>query len=159
MLVALDFVSSKKVFPDSMEDGLKQDSTVFAGTMEMTSDSFVPDSLLPESHPSLCVRCGTSHTDNDDEGCFQACRRTRRCARCGLLHSDYNIAARILHDIEKFDCETYISDMEKLQMDGDTILVHEHIMKKLDKQLKMKQDASMEIATVDGAMEDAKKDQ
>jgi len=64
-----------------------------------------------------------------------------------------------LHDIEKFDCETYIPDVEKLQMYGDTILVHEHIMKKLDEQLKMKQDASMEIATVDGAMEDAKKDQ
>ena len=44
MLVASDFVSSRKVLPDSMEDGLERDSTVFASAMEMTSDSFMPDS-------------------------------------------------------------------------------------------------------------------
>nr|TKV94310.1 hypothetical protein SEVIR_9G285600v2 [Setaria viridis] len=125
----------------------------------MTSDSFVPDSLLPESQPSLYVRCGMSHANNDDEGYFEAHRRACRCARCSLLHSNYDLATRILHDREKFDCETYIPDVEKLQIDRDTILVHEHIMKKLDEQLKMKQDASIEIVTVDGAMEDAKKDQ
>jgi hypothetical protein len=49
--------------------------------------------------------------------------------------------------------------MEKLEMRGDTILVPEHIMNKLDEHLKMKQHACMEIATVDGAIQDAKKDQ
>lgn len=138
--------TSEELAPDSMEmsteDGLEQDPTVFAGAMEMTPESFVPDSLLPESEPPICVRCGTTHADNDDEGCFQARRRARRCARCGLLHSEYDLAVRILHDIEKFDCEIYIPDLEKLQMRGDTILVPEHIMKKLDEQRKMKQDAN-----------------
>jgi hypothetical protein len=36
-----------------------------------------------------------------------------------------------MDDLDKFDCETYIPDVEKLQMDGDTILVPDHVLKKL----------------------------
>ena len=50
----------------------------------------------------------------------------------------------------KFDCEMYIPDVEKLEMNGETIILPEHVQKKLDEHNeKMKQ----------GAMEDAKKDQ
>ena len=54
--------------------------------------------------------------------------------------------------IENFDCELYIPDVEKLQMDGDAILLPKHVIKKLDEiynmkkleEAKMKQDAKKE---------------
>ncbi|RLM84506.1 hypothetical protein C2845_PM04G07190 [Panicum miliaceum] len=123
-----DSVTSEELALDSMEiatvDNLEQDSKILAaGAMETTTEdglvqqSFLPDSLLPESQPALCVRCGTTHDDNDVEGSW------------------------IMDDRDKFDCEIYIPDVENLQMDGDTILVPEHVLKKLDEQKKMKQDA------------------
>ena len=68
------------------------------------------------------------------------------------VHRDYDLTAWILGGIEKFDCELYIPDVEKLQMDGDTILLPKHVIKKLDeiynmkklKEAKMKQDAKKE---------------
>ena len=68
------------------------------------------------------------------------------------VYRDYDLTAWILGGIEKFDCELYIPDVEKLQMDGDTILLHEHVIKKLDEiynmkkleEAKMKQDAKKE---------------
>ena len=50
------------------------------------------------------------------------------------------MAARILHDLDKFDCQIYIPDVDKLVMNGNNIMVPDHIMKTLDDQLKMKQD-------------------
>jgi len=122
-------------------------------SVEMAPDSVyvVPDSVevMPES---LCARCGTFHADNDDEGCYQARREASRCARCGIVHRDYDLTAWILGGIENFDCELYIPDVEKLQMDSDTILLPEHVIKKLDEiynmkkleEAKMKQDAKKE---------------
>jgi hypothetical protein len=115
-----DSVEAPQVVPDSIE------------MVEVVPDSV---KVVPES---LCVRCSTFHADNDDEGYFQARCRARRC---GALHSNYDLVAKILHDYEHFDCEIYIPDVEKIEMRGDTILVRENIMKKLDGQLKMKQDA------------------
>ena len=71
MDAAADSVASEELAQaDSMEitteDDLEQEPTIVAGAMEMTSESFVPYSLLPESKPSLCVRCGTTHDDNDE---------------------------------------------------------------------------------------------
>ena len=54
----------------------------------------VPDSveMVPDSVESLCPRCGTFHAGGIiGEACFQARRHTRRCARCGLLHEDYDL--------------------------------------------------------------------
>ncbi|CAD6220990.1 unnamed protein product [Miscanthus lutarioriparius] len=112
----------------------------------------MPDSveMVPDSVESLCPRCGTFHASGVfGEACFQACRHIRRCARCGLLHEDYDLPARWLHGMEKFDCEFYVTDVEKLQMDGDTILLPDDVIKKLDEiynmkkleDTKMKQDA------------------
>ena len=52
-----------------------------------------------------------------------------------------------LGKIEKFDCELYIHDVEKLEMDGDTILIPEHVQMKFDEIYNMKK------------LEDAKKKQ
>jgi len=101
----------------------------------------VPDSveMVPDSVESLCPRCGTFHASGVfGEACFQACRHTRRCARCGLLHEDYDLPARWLHGMEKFDCEFYVTDVEKLQMDDDTILLPDDVIKKLDEIYNMK---------------------
>ncbi|CAD6257999.1 unnamed protein product [Miscanthus lutarioriparius] len=102
--------------------------------------------VVPDSVESLCPRCGTFHAGGVfGEACFQARRHTRRCARCGLLHEDYYLPARWLHGMEKFDCEFYVTDVEKLQMDGDTILLPDDVIKKLDEIYNMKklEDAKM----------------
>ncbi|EAY81154.1 hypothetical protein OsI_36337 [Oryza sativa Indica Group] len=116
----------------------------------------VPDSVevVPESvkvapdsvEVVQCPRCGTFHAGGVfGKACFQARHRARRCARCGLLHEDYDLIARFLHNMEKFDCELYIPDVEKLKMDGETILLPEHVIKKLDEIYSMKEleDAKM----------------
>ncbi|KAF8652772.1 hypothetical protein HU200_062698 [Digitaria exilis] len=79
---------------------------------------------MPDSVESPCERCGTFHAGGvfGDE-CFQARRHARRCARCGLLHEDYNVPARFLHGMEKFDCEFFIPHVEELQMCGNTIIL------------------------------------
>jgi hypothetical protein len=43
-------------------------ATDFVLSDSATSDkhSVLPDSLLPETETSLCVRCGSHHDDNDD---------------------------------------------------------------------------------------------
>jgi hypothetical protein len=131
---------------------------------EMAPDSVevVPDSIevVADSVESLHARCGMFHANDDDgEACFKARRRARKCARCGLLHEDYDLTAWVLHDMEKFDCAIYIRDVEKLEMNGETIILPEHVQKKLDEHIeKMKQAASIEKMK-QGAMEGAKKDQ
>jgi len=47
--------------------------------------------------------------------------------------------------MEKFDCEFYVTDVEKLQMDGDTILLPDDVIKKLGEIYNMKklEDAKM----------------
>ena len=135
---SIDVLSdSVEVVPDSIE--------VLPDSVEVLPDSVetVPDSveMVSDSIESMCPRCGTFHAGGVfGEACFQARRRARTCARCGLLHEDYDLAARILHDLDKFDCQIYIPDVDKLVMNGNNIMVPDHIMKTLDDQLKMKQD-------------------
>ncbi|PUZ43663.1 hypothetical protein GQ55_8G025900 [Panicum hallii var. hallii] len=105
---------------------------------------FVPDSMEPESQGTLCKRCNTIHGDNDIVACRLARREASRCECCRVVHRDYDLAARILDDQDKFDCLIYISDVDKLQMSGEIILVPEHVQNKLDEQRKMKKDANKE---------------
>ena len=57
-------------------------------------------------------------------------RRARRkpCDRCGLLHNDYDLRARI-YDFEGFDCEVIFPNIDDLVMSGNTILLPPHIAK------------------------------
>jgi uncharacterized C2H2 Zn-finger protein len=113
------------------------------------SDEVLPDSKEVDEVVQ-CPRCGTFHAGGIfDEACYQARREAHRCARCGLLHEDYDMIARWLDYLDKFDCEIYILDVDKLQMNGNTIILPEHVISKLDeirdaKKLelaKLKQDA------------------
>ncbi|KAJ1263846.1 hypothetical protein BS78_09G218300 [Paspalum vaginatum] len=86
-----------------------------------------------------CPHCSTFHAGGVfGEACYQARRNARRCARCGLLHEDYDIPARFLHDMDKFDCEFFIPDVDKLRMSGQTIILPEQVVKKLDEKMEKK---------------------
>jgi hypothetical protein len=43
--------------------------------------------------------------------------------------------------MDTFDCKKFIPVVEKLQMDGHTILVPEHVSKKMEENKEMNQDA------------------
>ncbi|CAN6335243.1 unnamed protein product [Urochloa humidicola] len=103
----------------------------------------VPDSMdeVPDSVEEVldvdavfdCPRCKTFHAGGVfGEACRQARCNARRCAHCGLLHEDYDGAAQILHGMEHFDCKFYIPVVEELQLDGDTIILPEQVVQKLD---------------------------
>ncbi|KAF2908020.1 hypothetical protein DAI22_12g144800 [Oryza sativa Japonica Group] len=157
----MEYVESLKSVevPDSVDtlDIVNALDSIEGLESEMALDSVeVPDSVkvvlesvevAPDSVEVVqCPRCGTFHAGGVfGEACFQARRRARKCAHCGLLHEDYDLIARFLHNMEKFDCELYIPDVEKLQMDGETILLPEHVIKKLDEIYSMKEleDAKM----------------
>jgi recombinational DNA repair protein RecR len=110
----------------------------------------VPDSVeeVPDSVEEVldinavvhCPRCSTFHAGGVfGEACKQARRNARRCSRCGLLHEDYDFFAQVLDDMEKFDCEFYIPDVKKLQMSGNTIILPEEVIEKLEEREKKKQ--------------------
>ncbi|CAD6253114.1 unnamed protein product [Miscanthus lutarioriparius] len=137
---------SDELLPDSIEVQLEYDA-VQPNSVDVLPDS---DQLDEVVH---CPRCGTFHAGGVfGEECYQARREARRCARCGLLHEDYDMIAKWLDYLDKFDCEIYIPDVSKLQMDGNTIILPEHVINKLDKirdakkleLAKLKQDANKE---------------
>jgi hypothetical protein len=150
-VVALDFVAASKSVA-ALESVAAVDSVVVLDSVEALDFEMALDfvNMVVDFVESLCPHCGTFHAGGVfEEACFQARRRARRCAHRGLLHEDYDLTVRWFDGMEKFDCEIYVPDVEKLQMDGDTILLPEHVIKKLDEikdakkleDAKMKQDA------------------
>jgi hypothetical protein len=112
-----------EVVPDSLES-LASDAT---------AEELAPDSVADgDITPKLCSRCNTIHGINDNEGCRLARRLASRCGRCGLVHKDYDLTTWIIYDMDTFDCKIFIPDLEKLQMKGNTIIVPEHVLKKMD---------------------------
>ena len=120
---SVEFVPhSVEVVPDSVEE-------VPDSVME------VPDSIddAPDDEVVHCPRCSMFHASGVfGEACYQARREARRCARCGLIHSDYDLISSIIYRIDPFDCEIFIPDVDKLEMNGNTILLPEHVQMKLD---------------------------
>ena len=134
-------------------------------TTDLDSVVEVPDSVALDNVEPLdsveevqCPRCGTFHAGGVfREACFQARRNARRCARCGLLHEDYDVPARFLYGVDKFDCEFFIPDVEKLEMHGNTIILPEEVVKKLEEHdEKMKQ---TKISPQANKEDEAKQDQ
>ncbi|WVZ68304.1 hypothetical protein U9M48_017262 [Paspalum notatum var. saurae] len=133
--------------PDSVEPSLAMiaDAVYPPDSVEPSPDSVeeVPDSVVevPDSvveEPDVdevveCPRCGTFHGSGVyGSACYQARRNTRMCTRCGLLHEDYDIPARFLYAMDKFDCEFFIPDVDKLVMSGKTIILPEQVVEKLE---------------------------
>ena len=136
----LPVAADVKVVADSVE--LVADSVeMVPASVEVVADSVqeVADSVDIKEAPDddkvvvvHCPRCGTFHAGGVfGEECYQARREARRCARCGLLHEDYDLTVK-LHNMEKFDCEIFIPGVDKLVMRGDSIFLTDDVMNKLD---------------------------
>jgi len=126
--------------PDSVDalDSEEMTPQVVLAAEVVPTVEVVPDSMemVHESVETLCAHCGTFHVgDVFREAFFQARRRARRCGCCGLLHKDYDHAARWFHDMERFDCEIYIPDVEKLEMNGNTIILPHQVVKRLEEHI------------------------
>ena len=135
--------NSVEFVPHSVEvvaDSVKEvpDSVVeVPDSVEEVPDSVmeVPDSIddAPDDEVVHCPHCSMFHAGGVfGEACYQARREARRCARCGLIHSDYDLISSIIYLIDPFDCEIFIPDVDKLEMNGNTILLPEHVQMKLD---------------------------
>ena len=136
----LEVADSVELVPASVE--LVADSVeMVPASVELVADSVqeVADSVGIKEAPDddkvvvvHCPRCGTFHAGGVfGEECYQARREARRCARCGLLHEDYDLTVK-LHNMEKFDCEIFIPGVDKLVMRGDSIFLTDDVMNKLD---------------------------
>jgi hypothetical protein len=136
-------VDSVEEVPDSVElvadsvDLLVDSVLEVADSVEHVADSVeeVPDSIEVVPDADVVVQCGLCKTYHaggiSGEACREARREALRCARCGLVHEEYNMAARLFHAMDKFDCHTYIPDVDKLEMRGNTIILPEQVIKKL----------------------------
>jgi hypothetical protein len=93
----------------------------------------VPDSTSEEDEICVCKRCGEVHDVKDIEKCRRIRREQSRWYRCGLIHRDYDISTLIIDGFDNFDCEVYIPKVEELELDdNDTILLPEHVQKRVD---------------------------
>ncbi|KAJ1287122.1 hypothetical protein BS78_03G406000 [Paspalum vaginatum] len=131
---------SNEVFADSVVAPDSADVLVTDSVALDTVDPLDTVEEVPDVDEVVdCPRYGTFHAGGVfGEACYQARRNARRCARCGLLHEDYDIPARFLHDMDKFDCEFFIPDVDKLRMSGQTIILPEQVVKKLDEKMEKK---------------------
>jgi hypothetical protein len=135
------FAGSEEVFADSLvppdsADVLVSDEVVpFCVNIVADSVEDVPD----DEEVVHCPRCGTLHAGGIfGDACFQARQNARRRASCGLLHEDYDISAKWLHLMDRFDCEFYIPDVAKLEMDGTRIMLTDEVLK-VDEHIKKQQ--------------------
>jgi len=111
-------------------------SDAAAAAQRVVSESVVPASVdeVPDVDEVVdCPRSRTFHAGGGfGEACRQARRNARRCARCGLLHEDYDLVTQVLDGMENFDCKFYIPVVEELQLEGNTIILPEQVVQKLD---------------------------
>jgi hypothetical protein len=136
-----------EVVPDSVVEIVPDSVKVVPDSVEVMPDSVievVPDSVVEVVLDSVeevqCPRCGTMHAGGVfGLACYKARREARRCARCGLLHEDYDLPAMWFHLMDKFDCEVYIPDVDKLQMDGSGIFLTDEVIKKLEEHIRKQQ--------------------
>jgi hypothetical protein len=107
-------------------------------SMEIASEEITQDSVAEGMTLKLCSCCSTIHGVNDNECCHLANRLASRCGRCGLVHKDYDLTAWFIYDMDKFDCKMFILDVEKIQMDVDTIILPGHVLKQMEDNKEMK---------------------
>jgi hypothetical protein len=131
-------MAPKFVAPDSMSLELVLDSPKLVPDSLPDSQELVPDSvpdspeLVPDSLPPgafVCARCLLVHEDR--QASERAHSRRWPCSRCSLVHEEYALTTWIIYVMDTFDCKTSIPDVEKLEMDGNTIIVPEHVLKKM----------------------------
>nr|TKW28447.1 hypothetical protein SEVIR_3G323800v2 [Setaria viridis] len=145
--------------PDSIKPDLDSivevpDSIALDNVEPLDSVEEVPDSVEEVQCPRRCMFHASGIFR---EAYFQARRNAHSCAHCGLLHKDYDVPARFLYGVDKFDCAFFIPDVEKLEMHGNTIILPEEVVKKLEEHdEKMKQ---TKISPQANKEDEAKQDQ
>ncbi|RLM85257.1 hypothetical protein C2845_PM04G15300 [Panicum miliaceum] len=92
----------------SLPESLAPEEIAVPKSLPDSLTDMVPDSMEPESQGTLCKCCNTIDGDNDIVAIRLARREASRCEHCRLVHRDYDLAARILDDQDKFDCLIYI---------------------------------------------------
>ena len=130
---------SESVVPDAVDevpDSVDDDVPDAVEDVPDAVEDDVPDAVeeVPDVDEVVdCPRCRTFHAGGVfGEACRQARRNARRCARCGLLHEDYDLVTQVLDGMENFDCKFYIPVVEELQLEGNTIILPEQVVQKLD---------------------------
>ncbi|KAG2546534.1 hypothetical protein PVAP13_9KG031800 [Panicum virgatum] len=130
---------SESVVPDAVDEVPDSVDEVPYSVDEDVPDAVeddVPDAVeeVPDVDEVVdCPRCRTFHAGGVfGEAYRQAHRNARRCARCGLLHEDYDLVTQVLDGMENFDCKFYIPVVEELQLEGNTIILPEQVVQKLD---------------------------
>ncbi|GJN34239.1 hypothetical protein PR202_gb22886 [Eleusine coracana subsp. coracana] len=135
-----------------------------ASSMEVI---IIPDSDEEEEHtPELdatlepaCKRCESVHAADNWRACREAYELAHPklpCSRCWLFHEPYE-ATVCIYGLDHFDCELLIPDVSELRMDGDIIILPEHVLKVLDEMEKKKEDVKKNEKKED-AKEDGKTD-
>ncbi|CAO2198255.1 unnamed protein product [Urochloa humidicola] len=121
---------------ESVVDSIDGDVVPLSDSVLVHSVDEVPDSVdeMPDIDEVVdCPCCKTFHAGGGyGEACRQARRNALRCSRCGLVHEEYNFAAQVLHEMDKFDCKFFIPVVEEFEMDGDTIKIREQVVQKLE---------------------------
>jgi hypothetical protein len=170
VVAAAKLAVSDSELPDSVDvvpDSELPDSVnVVPDSVDVVSDAVAddtPDSVedllgaVEDSVPDInevvdCPRCRTFHAGGVfGEACRQARRNARKCTRCGLLHEDYNRVVQFLHGMEKFDCQFYIPVVEEIQMRGNTIILPQKVIQKLEEMVKMNKAKTSANANKEGA--------
>jgi len=147
--VAADSVDLLAMVPDSMESSmLSMDSVDLLSMVPHSMES--PDSLPPGAF--VCGRCQVVHLNR------KAWDRVHTgkypCSRCGLKHDDYLIFP-VVHGIDKFECELFIPDVNKVVfgVGMEKILLPPDVLKKVEEEAKERRERKLAAKK---AMEDAK---
>jgi hypothetical protein len=80
----------------------------------------------------ICKRCGELHGVKHIEECHHVRREQSRCTRCGLVHRNYATSVLIIDGFDTCDCELYIPNVDELQMADVTIILTDHVQKRVD---------------------------
>jgi len=129
--------SSKVIAPAFVDAGSVDESSQVIAP-EKDGDHSMDVLIVPDSEGKdddnlcLCKRCGEVHGVQDIEECRHVRREQSRCSRCRLVHRDYDLTAWIIDGFDKFDCELYIPNVDELRMNGETIILPDHVQKRVD---------------------------
>ncbi|KAL5200690.1 hypothetical protein ABZP36_021893 [Zizania latifolia] len=113
-------------------DELAKDTSLVVPDFEDEQEDLVSDDvvLLP-----TCGRCSKVHDIKDLDTCRLTCRKP--CYHCGFVHIDYTVMLWI-YDLNDFDYEILIPDVDEVNMDGMTLVLPQEVLKKLDNIHKIK---------------------
>ncbi|CAO2190629.1 unnamed protein product [Urochloa humidicola] len=138
--IALDSILESQVVTDSVQNSVAMVSDDEIASDSVSSQSMVaaPDSVatnvLDSSQVNVVVAPDSESMEFvQDSEPFVVVPERWPCSRCGLIHEDYNLSARIIYDLNEFDCKLFIPDLDKVEMDGNTLIAPPNVLEMIDK--------------------------